>query len=153
MFDTPPPGSHFSRIATKEVIIAAGAVNTPQLLLLSGIGDSAELSRFNIQTIVDLPDVGKNMQDHVLLLNLFYVNSNSTGDDIGRDPRLSKDGLAQWEASRTGPFAASVGGNIGWFRLPKHSSIFRQVRDPSSGPQAPHYEFLTVVSLTRSFPL
>ncbi|KAH9020671.1 aryl-alcohol-oxidase from pleurotus Eryingii [Lactarius hengduanensis] len=114
-------GPHFSRIATKEVIIAAGAVNTPQLLLLSGIGDSAELSRFNIQTIVDLPDVGKNMQDH-----------------------LSKGGLEQWEASRTGPFAASVGGNIGWIRLPKHSPIFKQVRDPSSGPQAPHIELLTV---------
>ncbi|KAH9003799.1 aryl-alcohol-oxidase from pleurotus Eryingii [Lactarius hatsudake] len=137
-------GPHFSRIATKEVIIAAGAVNTPQLLLLSGIGDSAELSRFNIPMIVDLPDVGKNMQDHVLLLNPFSVNSSFTGDDFARDPKLSKDGLAQWEASRTGPFAASVGGNIGWLRLPKHSPIFKQVRDPSSGPQAPHIELLTV---------
>ncbi|KAH8987304.1 aryl-alcohol-oxidase from pleurotus Eryingii [Lactarius akahatsu] len=109
-----------------------------------GIGDSAELSRFNIRTIVDLPDVGKNMQDHVLLLNPFWVNSSSTGDDIGRDSRRSKDGLAQWEASHTGPFAASVGGNIGWLRLPKHSPIFKQVRDPSSGPHAPHIELLTV---------
>ncbi|KAH9022200.1 aryl-alcohol-oxidase from pleurotus Eryingii [Lactarius pseudohatsudake] len=136
-------GTVISALLTNEVIIAAGAVNTPQLLLLSGIGDSAELSRFKIRTIVDLPDVGKNMQDHVLLLNPFYVNSNSTGDDIGRDSKLSKDGLAQWEASHTGPFAASVVGNIGWLRLPKHSPIFKQVRDPSSGPQAPHYEFLT----------
>ncbi|KAH9017367.1 aryl-alcohol-oxidase from pleurotus Eryingii [Lactarius pseudohatsudake] len=148
-------GPHFSRIATKEVIIAAGAVNTPQLLLLSGIGDSAELSRFNIPTIVDLPDVGKNMQDHVLLLNPFSVNSDSTGDDIGRDPKLSKGGLEQWEASHTGPFAASVGGNIGWVRLPKHSPIFKQVRDPSSGPQAPHIELLTVnvVELAPSEPV
>ncbi|KAH9177252.1 aryl-alcohol-oxidase from pleurotus Eryingii [Lactarius sanguifluus] len=145
-------GPHYSRIATKEVIVAAGAVNTPQLLMLSGIGDSAELSRFNIRTIVDLPDVGKNMQDHVLLLNPFSVNSNSTGDDIGRDPTLSKNALAQWEASHTGPFAASVGGNIGWFRLPKHSSIFRQVRDPSSGPHAPHYEFLTFFSSMQPPP-
>ncbi|KAH9003801.1 aryl-alcohol-oxidase from pleurotus Eryingii [Lactarius hatsudake] len=137
-------GPHFSRIATKEVIIAAGAVNTPQLLMLSGIGDSAELSRFNIPTIVDLPDVGKNMQDHVLLLNPFSVDSNFTGDDISRDQTLFQDGLAQWEASRTGPFAASVGGNIGWLRLPKHSPIFKHVRDPSSGPQAPHIELLTV---------
>ncbi|KAH9054889.1 aryl-alcohol-oxidase from pleurotus Eryingii [Lactarius vividus] len=137
-------GPHFSRVATKEVIIAAGAVNTPQLLMLSGIGDSAELSRFNIQTIVDLPDVGKNMQDHVLLLNPFSVNANFTGDDVGRDPKRFQSGLAQWEASHNGPFAASIGGNIGWLRLPKHAPIFKQVRDPSSGPQAPHYEFLTV---------
>ncbi|KAH9020672.1 aryl-alcohol-oxidase from pleurotus Eryingii [Lactarius hengduanensis] len=127
MFDTPPPGPHFSRIATKEESVTAQSC-----------------SRFNIPTIVDLPDVGKNMQDHVLLLNPFSVNSSSTGDDIGRDPRLSKDGLAQWEVSHTGPFAASVGGNIGWIRLPKHSPIFKQVRDPSSGPQAPHIELLTV---------
>ncbi|KAI9435481.1 aryl-alcohol-oxidase from pleurotus Eryingii [Lactarius indigo] len=137
-------GTHFSRTATKEVIIAAGAVNTPQLLMLSGIGDSVELARFNIRTIVNLPDVGKNMQDHVLLLNPFSVNADSTGDDISRNTTQFQNGLAQWEASRTGPFAASIGGNIGWLRLPKHSPIFKQVRDPSSGPHAPHYEFLTV---------
>ncbi|KAI9435478.1 aryl-alcohol-oxidase from pleurotus Eryingii [Lactarius indigo] len=137
-------GPLFYRNATKEVILAAGAVNTPQLLMLSGIGDSTHLSQFNIQTIVDLPDVGKNMQDHPLLPNVFSVNSNFTNDDIGRNATLFQNNLAQWEASHTGPFAASIADNIGWSRLPKTSTIFKKARDPSSGPQAPHYEFIFV---------
>lgn len=49
--------------ATKEVILSAGAFNTPQLLKLSGVGASAELSQFGIETKVDLPGVGENLQD------------------------------------------------------------------------------------------
>ena len=148
-----PPGPVFSRNATKEVILAAGAVNTPQLLMLSGIGDSAQLTQFNIQTIVNLPDVGQNMQDHPLLLNSFYVNSNFTNDDIARNATLFQDDLAQWEQFHNGPFSASVGGNIGWLRLPQNSTIFKTVEDPSSGPEAPHYEFIFFVSLPRKLPL
>ncbi|KAH9016616.1 aryl-alcohol-oxidase from pleurotus Eryingii [Lactarius pseudohatsudake] len=148
-------GPLFSRNATKEVILAAGAVNTPQLLMLSGIGDSAQLSRFNIRTTVNLPDVGKNMQDHALIPNAFSVNSNSTNDDIGRNTTLFQNDLAQWEASHTGPFSQSIGIELGWLRLPKNSTIFKKVKDPSSGPQAPHYEFIFVnqfFSLADSTP-
>ena len=121
--------------------------------MLSGIGDSAQLTQFNIQTIVNLPDVGQNMQDHPLLLNSFYVNSNFTNDDIARNATLFQDDLAQWEQFHNGPFSASVGGNIGWLRLPQNSTIFKTVEDPSSGPEAPHYEFIFFVSLARRLPL
>ena len=121
--------------------------------MLSGIGDSAQLSGFNIQTIVNLPDVGKNLQDHPLLLNSFSVNSNFTNDDIARNTTLFQDDLAQWEQSHNGPFSASVGGNIGWLRLPQNSTIFKTVEDPSSGPAAPHYEFIFFVSLAYKLPL
>jgi choline dehydrogenase len=49
--------------ATREVILAAGAFNTPQLLKLSGIGPRDELAQFGIETKVDLPGVGENLQD------------------------------------------------------------------------------------------
>ncbi|KAF4634925.1 hypothetical protein G7Y89_g3182 [Cudoniella acicularis] len=50
--------------ASREVIISAGAYNSPQLLKLSGIGPKAELDQFNIPVVVDLPGVGTNLQDH-----------------------------------------------------------------------------------------
>ncbi|KAL1922170.1 uncharacterized protein VTP21DRAFT_9709 [Calcarisporiella thermophila] len=50
--------------ARREVIISAGAFNTPQLLMLSGIGDPEHLKSFNINARVNLPGVGKNLQDH-----------------------------------------------------------------------------------------
>ena len=51
--------------ASKEVIICGGVINTPQLLMLSGVGDAHELKRLDIPTVADLPGVGKNLQDHV----------------------------------------------------------------------------------------
>ena len=51
--------------AGKEIILAAGVVNSPQLLMLSGIGDSEELGQHGIPVVQHLPGVGKNVQDHV----------------------------------------------------------------------------------------
>jgi choline dehydrogenase len=48
---------------TREVILAAGAFNTPQLLMLSGVGDADQLAAHGIETVVDLPGVGQNLQD------------------------------------------------------------------------------------------
>ncbi|KAI0270601.1 aryl-alcohol-oxidase from pleurotus Eryingii [Gloeopeniophorella convolvens] len=128
--------------ATKEVIVSAGAVNTPQLLMLSGIGDFNELSGLGIKTIVNSPRVGKNLQDHVVLPNVWSVNATFTYDDITRDPAILEADIAEWVANKTGPFATSPNEEIGWLRLPRSSSIFRTVPDPSSGPHSPHYEFL-----------
>lgn len=50
--------------ANKEIILSAGAINSPQLLLLSGIGDEKELNKHNISTIYNNTQVGKNLQDH-----------------------------------------------------------------------------------------
>lgn len=57
--------------AKREVIAAAGALHTPQLLQVSGIGDRALLSSINVRTVVDLPAVGQNLHDHVYI---FIVN-------------------------------------------------------------------------------
>ncbi|RDA88383.1 hypothetical protein CP532_5553 [Ophiocordyceps camponoti-leonardi (nom. inval.)] len=57
-------GTRGSATASREVIVAAGAFNSPQLLKLSGVGPADELSRFNIPIIHDSPGVGANLQDH-----------------------------------------------------------------------------------------
>jgi len=56
---------HYVR-AKKEVILSAGAVNTPQLLMLSGIGSKTELLKHRIPLIKDSPGVGENLYDHVM---------------------------------------------------------------------------------------
>src|SRR5215470_213494 len=58
--------------AAKEVILCAGAIHTPRLLLLSGIGPQDELERLGIDTVVDLPGVGRNLQDHPLAAGLCF---------------------------------------------------------------------------------
>ncbi len=52
--------------AEHEVVVCAGTIESPKLLLLSGIGDGADLSRLGIDVVVDLPGVGRNLHDHVL---------------------------------------------------------------------------------------
>lgn len=66
--------------ATKEVIVAAGAFNTPQLLKLSGIGPAAELARFGIPQLVESP-VGSNLKDHIEVPVIFETTSNFTLTD------------------------------------------------------------------------
>ncbi|XP_013175977.1 PREDICTED: glucose dehydrogenase [FAD, quinone]-like [Papilio xuthus] len=63
--------------AKKEVILSAGALNSPQLLMLSGIGPKDHLDKIGIKTLVNSPNVGKNMQDHALVPVLI-----SGGDNI-----------------------------------------------------------------------
>ncbi|KAG2414941.1 hypothetical protein HFD88_006129 [Aspergillus terreus] len=58
------PGVPGSVNATREVIVAGGVYNSPQLLKLSGVGPADELKKFNISVIADLPGVGTNLQDH-----------------------------------------------------------------------------------------
>lgn len=65
---TGSPGSAFAR---QEVILAAGAIGTPQILMLSGIGPGGDLARHGIASIVDLPGVGQNLQDDLYLPLLF----------------------------------------------------------------------------------
>jgi 4-pyridoxate dehydrogenase len=60
--------------ANREVILSGGVFNTPQLLMLSGIGPAAHLRVLGIATLVDLP-VGKNLQDHLMVLNLYARKS------------------------------------------------------------------------------
>ena len=62
--------------AIKELILAGGAINSPHLMMLSGIGDSEELKQHGLKTVMHLPGVGKNLQDHleVYVQNVSYYN-------------------------------------------------------------------------------
>jgi choline dehydrogenase len=59
-------------VADKEVILAAGAIHSPKLLMLSGVGEETTLRSLGIDVVENLPGVGKNLQDHVLLSGVVF---------------------------------------------------------------------------------
>ncbi|KZV60855.1 GMC oxidoreductase [Peniophora sp. CONT] len=128
--------------ARQEVILSAGSVGTPQLLMLSGIGAASELTALGINTTVDSPEVGKSLQDHPYLAFQWAVNSTDTFDSVVNNSTLFADTLAQYENSGTGLFSDNpIANQIGFFRLPDNSSILAKYGDATSGPGAPHFEF------------
>jgi choline dehydrogenase len=140
--------------ATKEIILSAGSVGTPIILLHSGIGARADLEALSIQSAVRNPSVGRNLTDHVLLSKVCAVNSNETHDPILRDSAVRDRLIAQRLATKNGPLAGGLANHIGWLRLPRNASIFRTVKDPSAGPRSSHWEIIFAVrsSFFYSFP-
>lgn len=67
-------GENISILSNLEVIVSTGAINTPQLLMLSGIGPKKYLTDKNIKTLVNLPAVGQNLQDHTIVYVPIFVN-------------------------------------------------------------------------------
>ena len=96
--------------AEREVILAGGVINTPQLLMLSGIGDPEELKRHDIPVAHALPGVGKNLQDHVSAILMYHRKEPSPFFRMMRADRIGRE-LAKAYLFGTG-FAADVPGGI-----------------------------------------
>jgi choline dehydrogenase-like flavoprotein len=77
-------GRKFS--ARKEIIVSGGALNTPQILMLSGIGPIEELKRHNISTIHELPQLGKNLQDHCFSSVGIVMDKNLEIPEVQQSP-------------------------------------------------------------------
>lgn len=92
----------------KEVILAAGAYQTPQLLELSGIGNATLLKSLNISTVVDLPGVGENLQDHLYTPLQFQVKPGVQTLDVLRvNSTFAAEAAAEYAANKTGILTAS----------------------------------------------
>ena len=137
--------------ATKEVILSAGAINTPQLLMLSGIGPSPQLTSLGIHVVVDRPAVGQNLADQPLVANQYTVATaqDDTVDPVYRNATLFNELLQEWEDERQGLMTSNVGNNLGWLRLSTDDPIWKTERDPSAGPTSPHYELIFQVRLVK----
>ena len=103
--------------ARREVILAAGAVGSPQLMEVSGIGDGARLQAFGIPVRHDLPGVGENLQDHLQLRTVYKVNNVATMNErassllgrigMGIEYALFRRGPLTMAPSQLGAFAKS----------------------------------------------
>ncbi|KAF2177453.1 GMC oxidoreductase [Zopfia rhizophila CBS 207.26] len=102
-------GTQYSVKPGGEVILSAGAYRTPQVLLLSGIGDAQELRKHGIEQSIDLPDVGKNLHDHLIVYRYWKLRHPERGFALGspifNDPAYANGGPLDWLTTTSVPKA------------------------------------------------
>jgi choline dehydrogenase-like flavoprotein len=108
--------------ATREIILGGGAINSPQLLLLSGIGPRAELARHEIELLHDLPGVGQNLQDH-LDATVIIKDKSKRAIGVGPGtPLMLARAFLEYRKSGSGVFASNAGEAGGFARLSPESA-------------------------------
>ena len=102
--------------ATREVIVCTGAINSPQLLMLSGIGPQETLQKFGIPIVMDLPGVGQNLQDHLMAPVAYHATEPITLAAAASEEQFAKlqDGM--------GMLTSNVGEAGGFLKLNSDSS-------------------------------
>ena len=93
--------------AAKEVIVSCGAIKSPQLLMLSGIGSADTLNAMNITPQINLPGVGQNLQDHLSIDSAFYCKKPITLHTLTHPMKKLSVGL-KWLATRSGIGASHI---------------------------------------------
>ncbi|KAI0139590.1 GMC oxidoreductase [Hypoxylon sp. NC0597] len=101
--------------AKKEVILSAGVFQSPQLLMVSGVGPKAQLQKFNIPVVVDLPGVGQGMIDHITVPISYQVGVVTTSTLTGSS---LTEAIAEFNAHGTGPLSNNGGDYIGMEKAP-----------------------------------
>jgi choline dehydrogenase-like flavoprotein len=138
-------------LASKEVILAAGALDTPRILMHSGIGPKEQLEKYNIPVVHPSPAIGQGLRDHAFCPLVYTRTETSTarasfyGDQAAMDAALE-----EWKTHGTGPwtkFATETA--IGFFKLPSLPSSPEFQSLPASeqaylnSPTVPHTEVFT----------
>src|SRR5277367_2135120 len=98
--------------AEREVILSAGAYNSPQLLMLSGVGPADHLTLREIEVVLDSPMVGENLSDHVAT-QMVWTTPEPESLLIALEPQA----LQEYEASQTGPFTSNYAESGGFARV------------------------------------
>ncbi|WP_244829811.1 GMC family oxidoreductase [Caballeronia sp. TF1N1] len=101
--------------AKREVILSAGAVDTPKLMQLSGIGEAELLAKHGVTLVHELPAVGKNLQDHLCVSFYYRATVKTLNDQLGSLIGKAKVAL-QYLMTRKGPLAMSVNQAGGFFK-------------------------------------
>ncbi|CAG8405436.1 unnamed protein product [Penicillium salamii] len=137
---------------TMEVILSAGSLNDPRILMHSGIGPAAQLQQYQIPVVHDVPAIGQGLRDHC------FVPMVNTRTDTSTDRKAfygDKDAMEaaskQWQQDGTGPwakFACELG--IGWFKLAEQLTSSQEFKALPADEQkyllsetVPHYEVIT----------
>ena len=101
--------------ARKEIILSAGAIGSPHILMTSGIGASDELTEHGIKVVQDLPGVGKNLQDHLQARLVFKCNEDTLNDEVTGLFKQMGIGL-QYVLTRKGPMTMAASLAVGFMK-------------------------------------
>ncbi|CAF1364630.1 unnamed protein product [Adineta ricciae] len=140
--------------ARKEIILSAGAYNSPMILMHSGIGPKEHLIEMNIDCKIDLPGVGENLIDHPIVFTSYQVSEpNLTLDRlVFHNPETVLAAIKEWNETKTGLMSTVPFGPFALTRIDKTirdpvweaEKLKQQCDDPSGQlPTQPHIEFLT----------
>lgn len=94
--------------AQKEIILAAGAIQSPQVLEVSGVGGSKLLETLGIPVVLDIPGVGENLQDHVQVCQTYQVKDSIPSTDMFRDQELVGGAIGQYHINGDGPLGSAT---------------------------------------------
>ncbi|OCH84495.1 GMC oxidoreductase [Obba rivulosa] len=159
ILSTSPSSPRYGVRVLKEVILCAGAVATPQLLMLSGIGPAEELDKLGIQVVKDLPHVGHNLSDHVGCGSLIFRTRPGTGISLDylKKPLYGVLALVQWLLTGSGPLSSVGPGAAAFLRSddPALQQAFASraspgvvVHDATSGAGVPDLEIIWGASIS-----
>jgi choline dehydrogenase-like flavoprotein len=95
-------------LSGSEIILAAGALMSPQILELSGVGNRSLLERLSIPVVIDNPNVGENLQDHPIATQAFEVNPETPSGDVLRDPNVLNALIQLFQDGGKGPLGQSI---------------------------------------------
>ncbi|KAL4892795.1 hypothetical protein BDV59DRAFT_33500 [Aspergillus ambiguus] len=124
-------GQCFQVHARREVILSAGSINTPQILLLSGIGPKDELSKHGIPIVRENNSVGRHMKDHLCTTPILCKAKTGATLDYLADPIKALPALARWMLLGSGPLTHNAGEVAAFLRSQEHHPF------PGSSKQAP----------------
>ncbi|MDR3096451.1 MAG: GMC family oxidoreductase N-terminal domain-containing protein [Paraburkholderia sp.] len=94
--------------ARREVVLSAGAFNSPQLLMVSGVGPAAHLQEMGVEVVHDLPGVGQNLQDHLdIIVNKSLGTTELFGRSLGGMMRLASE-VRRYRRDRTGMVTSNL---------------------------------------------
>lgn len=105
--------------AAREVVVSGGSINSPQLLMLSGLGEAEQLRDHGIEVRADLPGVGKNLQDHLQARLVFKCNEPTLNDEVRSLLDQARIAL-RYAMFRSGPMTMAASLATGFFRTGDH---------------------------------
>lgn len=141
--------------ATKEIIVTAGAIDSPRLLLLSGIGPRNDLKRLGITVAKDIPGLGRSLTDHpTVFLTYHMTHGFSDRHEFDSNPNMVASASEQYTLEGDGPLnqhystvPTAFFKSESSYHSRQFQSLGRETKDLLQKPTVPHYEF----ALVRTF--